>query len=56
MQVFEFSGTELRGTMNWASAGVAAVNPPGVTSVPSGGVALAAVNADGSVSVYTTAR
>jgi serine/threonine protein kinase len=56
VQVFEFSGAELRGTMNWASAGVAAVGPPGVTSVPSGGVALAAVNGDGSVSVYTTAR
>jgi serine/threonine-protein kinase len=56
VQVFEFSGADLHGTMNWASAGVAAVNAPGVTSVPSGGVALAAVNTDGSVSVYTTTR
>ncbi|MBR7827260.1 serine/threonine protein kinase [Actinospica sp. MGRD01-02] len=56
LQVFEFSGAELHGTMTWASAGVAAVNPPGVTSVPGGGVALAAVNSDGSVSVYTTSR
>jgi len=56
VQVFEFSGADLRGTMNWVSAGVAAVNQPGVTSVPSGGVALATVNADDSVSVYTTSR
>ena len=56
LQVFEFSGADLRGTMNWAAAGVDAVDAPGVTSVPSGGVALAAVNADGSVSVYTTTR
>jgi hypothetical protein len=56
VQVFEFSGAALHGTMSWASAGVAAVNPPGVTAVPSGGVALAAVGTDGSVSVYTTTR
>ena len=56
VQVFEFSGAALQGTMSWASAGVAAVNPPGVTAVPSGGVALAAVGTDGSVSVYTTTR
>jgi len=56
VQVFEFSGADLRGTMNWVSAGVDTVNPPGVTSVPGGGVALAAVNDDGSVSVYTTTR
>jgi Protein kinase domain len=54
VQVFEFSGTDLRGTMNWTSAGVSTVNPPGVTGVPDGGVALSAVNTDGSVSVYTT--
>jgi serine/threonine-protein kinase len=56
VQVFEFSGADLHGTMNWTSAGVAAVDAPGVASVPSGGVALAAVNTDGSVSVYTTTR
>ncbi len=56
LQVFQFSGADLHGTMTWASAGVGAVNPPGVTTVPSGGVALAAVNGDGSVSVYTTTR
>ncbi|HET9169371.1 MAG TPA: protein kinase [Actinospica sp.] len=56
VQVFQFSGADLHGSMTWASAGVAAVNPPGVTGVPSGGVALAAVNTDGSVSVYTTTR
>jgi hypothetical protein len=55
-QVFEFSGADLRGTMNWVSAGVDTADPPGVTSVPGGGVALAAVNDDGSVSVYTTTR
>jgi hypothetical protein len=42
--------------MNWVSAGVNAIDPPGVTSAPGGGVALAAVNGDGSVSVYTTTR
>jgi hypothetical protein len=57
VQVFEFSGADLRGTMNWVSAGVGALGPPGVTGgVPGGGVALAAVNRSGSVSVYTTTR
>ena len=56
VQVFEFSGDDLHGTMNWTSAGVSTVNAPGVTSVPTGGVALTAVNDDGSVTVYTTAR
>jgi serine/threonine protein kinase len=56
VQVFEFSGADLHGTMNWVSAGVNAANPPGVTSVPGGGVALAAVNGGGTVSVYTTTR
>ena len=55
-QVFEFSGADLRGTMNWVSAGVDTVNPPGATSVPGGGVALAAVSDDGSVSIYMTTR
>ena len=56
LQVFQFSGADLQGTMNWVSAGVTTVEPPGVTGVPGGGVALAAVNSDGSVSVYTTTR
>ena len=56
LQVFQFSGADLQGTMNWAAAGVDSIDAPGVTSVPSGGVALAAVNGDGSVSVYTTTR
>ena len=56
LQVFEFSGADLQGTMNWVSAGVTTIDPAGVTSVPGGGVALAAVNDDGSVSVYTTSR
>jgi serine/threonine-protein kinase len=55
-QVFQFSGADLHGTMSWSAAGVTTVNPPGVTSVPSGGVALAGVDADGSVSIYTTTR
>lgn len=56
VQVFEFSGADLHGTMNWVSAGVNTINQPGVTSVPTGGVALAAVGGDGSVDVYTTSR
>ena len=56
LQVFEFSGVDLQGTMSWVSAGVQTDSAPGVTSVPDGGVALAAVNGDGSVSVYTTTR
>jgi serine/threonine-protein kinase len=56
VQVFEFSGADLQGTMNWVSAGVDALDPPGVTGVPGGGVALAAVGQGGSVSVYTTTR
>ena len=56
LQVFEFSGADLQGTMNWVSAGVNSVDPPGVTGVPDGGVALAGVNSDGTVSVYTTSH
>ena len=56
LQVFQFSGPDLHGSMTWASAGVGAVNPPGVTAVPGGGVALAAVGADGRIGVYTTTR
>ena len=56
LQVFEFSGADLQGTMSWVSAGVNTVDPPGVTGVPGGGVALAGVNSDGSVSVYTTSH
>ncbi|HEX4787134.1 MAG TPA: protein kinase [Actinospica sp.] len=56
LQVFQFSGADLHGTMTWASAGVSTANPPGVTSVPSGGVELAVVGADGRVGVYTSAR
>jgi len=56
LQVFEFSGSDLQGTMSWVSAGVNTVAPPGVTGVPGGGVALAGVNSDGTVSVYTTSH
>jgi len=56
LQVFEFTGADLQGTMSWVSAGVNTVDPPGVTGVPGGGVALAGVNSDGSVSVYTTSH
>ncbi len=56
VQVFEFSGPDLHGTMTWVSAGVSAVNPPGVASAPGGGVDLAAVGSDGSVAVYATQR
>jgi hypothetical protein len=56
LQVFQFSGADLHGTMTWAPAGVNTVNPPGVTSAPNGGVQLTAVGADGRVGVYTTTR
>lgn len=56
LQVFQFSGADLHGTMTWVPAGVDSVNPPGVTSVPNGGVELAAVDAAGRVHIYTTTR
>ena len=56
LQVFQFSGADLHGTMTWVPAGVTAIDPPGVTAMPGGGVALAAVGQDGSVGVYTTTR
>jgi serine/threonine-protein kinase len=56
LQVFLFSGPDLHGTMSWVPAGVSTVDPPGVTSVPAGGVELAAVGADGRVGVYATKR
>ena len=56
VQVFEFSGADLHGTMSWVSAGVDTVNPPGVTAMPGGGVVLSAVSTNGAVDVYTTRR
>jgi serine/threonine-protein kinase len=56
IQVFEFSGHDLHGTMRWVPAGIPAAGPPGVTAVPGGGVALAVPAADGSVAVYRTSR
>ena len=56
LQVFEFSGADLHGTMTWVSAGVQTAGPAGVTAVPGGGIDLAAVAPDGSVPVYGTAR
>jgi serine/threonine-protein kinase len=56
VQVFEFSGADLHGTMSWVSAGVGTVNPPGVTSVPGGGVELTTVSTNGAVDVFSTRR
>lgn len=56
IQVFQFSGHDLHGTMTWVPAGVPAAGPPGVTAIPGGGVALAAPDADGGIGVYRTSR
>ena len=56
VQVFQFSGADLHGTMSWVSAGVETVNPPGVTAVPGGGVVLTTVSGNGAVDVFTTRR
>ena len=56
VQVFQFSGRDLHGTMTWLPAGVPAAGPPGVAEIPGGGVVLAVAAADGSVGVYRTAR
>ena len=56
VQVFRFSGQDLHGTMNWVSAGVQTVNPPGVTTMPGGGVVLSTVSTDGQVDLFTTHR
>jgi serine/threonine-protein kinase len=56
VQVFQFSGRDLRGTMTWVPAGVPAAGPPGVAEIPGGGVALAAPAPDGSIGLYRTSR
>jgi hypothetical protein len=53
IQVFEPSGSDLHGTMNWVTAGVTTRNPPGVGNSGSA-IAITAVAADGSVGVYAS--
>ena len=52
VQVFEPTGADLRGSMNWVFAGVATQNPPGVGPVPGLGVVLTTVAPDGSVQLF----
>jgi hypothetical protein len=52
VQVFEPTGADLRGSMNWAFAGISSADPVGATTVPGLGVVLSATAADGSVLLY----
>jgi hypothetical protein len=54
VQVYEPSGANLRGSMNWSPVGVTSQNPVGVTRVPDLGLVLAATGADGTVRLYKT--
>ena len=53
IQVFEPSGADLHGTMNWTTAGVTTGNPPGVGN-DGAAITLTTLAADGTVDVYTT--
>jgi serine/threonine-protein kinase len=52
VQVFEPTGADLRGSMNWAFAGITSSGPVGATAVGGLGVVLCATAADGSVLLY----
>ena len=54
VQVYEPSGANLRGSMNWSPVGVTSQNPVGVTPVPGLGLILATVASDGSIRLYKT--
>jgi serine/threonine protein kinase len=53
IQIFEPSGADLHGTMNWTTAGVTTANPPGVGN-DGAAITLTVLAADGTVDVYTT--
>ena len=52
VQVFEPTGADLKGSMNWSFAGITSANPVGATAAPGLGVVLAATASDGSVHLY----
>jgi len=54
VQVYEPSGANLRGSMNWSPVGVISQNPVGVTPVAGLGLVLAVTGADGTVRLYST--
>ncbi|MBS2965822.1 serine/threonine protein kinase [Actinocrinis puniceicyclus] len=54
VQVYEPSGADLHGSMNWAPVGVTSQNPVGVTPVAGLGLVLATTSADGTVRLYAT--
>lgn len=54
IQVFEPSGADLHGTMNWVIAGVTTHNPPGVGN-DGAALTVTTVGPDGSVGVYSAA-
>jgi hypothetical protein len=52
VQVYEPSGADLHGSMNWAPVGVTSQNPAGVTQVPGLGVVMTTTAPDGTVRLY----
>lgn len=52
VQVFEPTGADLKGSMNWSFAGITSSGPVGATVVQGLGVVLSATAADGSVLLY----
>jgi serine/threonine protein kinase len=54
VQVYEPSGANLHGSMNWSPIGVTSQNPVGVTPLPGHALVLATVAPDGSVRLYVS--
>ena len=55
VQVYEPSGSDLRGTFTWAPVGVTSQSPVGVTPLPGQGLAMTTTTPDGAVHLYTSA-
>lgn len=55
VQVYEPSGADLRGSINWAPVGVTSRNPVGVTPAPGLGLVLVTIAQDGTVRLYRSA-